>query len=85
MSFLKVFLDFFKKKTPKMSMTNEQINMRLAEIYRLLNRIQDLADVVMYDPFINTEIKELSLNWFESKLDSLKDELCEISELVCGN
>ena len=68
-----------------MSMTNEQINMRLAEIYHLLNRIQDLADAVMYDPFINTEIKELFINWFESKLDSLKDELFEISELVCGN
>ena len=66
-------------------MTNEQINMRLAEIYHLLNRIQDLADAVMYDPFINTEIKELFINWFESKLDSLKDELFEISELVCGN
>ena len=68
-----------------MSMTNEQINMRLAEIYHLLNRIQDLADAVMYDPFINTEIKELFINWFESKLDLLKDELFEISELVCGN
>ena len=68
-----------------MSMTNEQINMRLAEIYHLLNRIQDLADAVMYDPFINTEIKEFFINWFESKLDSLKDELFEISELVCGN
>ena len=40
-----------------MSITNEQINLRLAEIYHSLNRIQELVDVVMYDPFINTEIK----------------------------
>ena len=65
MFFLKAFLTFFRKK-PKMSMTNEQINLRLAEIYCSWNRIQDLADAVMYDPFINIEIKELFLNWYES-------------------
>ena len=55
--FSKSFFYFFLEKTPKMSITNEQINLRLAEIYHSLNRIQELADVVMYDPFINTEIK----------------------------
>ena len=66
-------------------MTNEQINLRLAEIYRSLNRIQDLADAVMHDPFLSTEIKEVFLNWDESELDLLKNELFAISELVCGN
>ena len=65
MFFLKAFLIFFRKK-PKMSMTNEQINLRLAEIYCSWNRIQDLVDAVMYDPFINIEINELFLNWYES-------------------
>ena len=49
-----------------MSMTNEQINLRLAEIYCSWNRIYDLADAVMYNPFINTEFKEHFLNWYES-------------------
>ena len=66
-------------------MTNEQINLRLADICHLLNRIQDSADRIMYDPFLNTEIKELFLNWYESKLNLLKDEHFTISELVCGN
>ena len=61
--FSKSFFYFISEKNPKMSITNEQINLRLAEIYHSLNRIQDLVDVIMYNPFINTEIKELFLNW----------------------
>ena len=61
-------------------MTNEQISLRLAEIYRSLNRIQDLADAFMYDPFLSTEIKEVLLNWYESNLDLLKNELFAISK-----
>ena len=61
-----------------MSMTNEQINLRLAEIYCSWNRIYDLADAVMYNPFINTEFKE---HFF--KLVRIK--LFAISELVSGN
>ena len=64
-------------------MTNEQINSRLAEIYQSLNRIQELADAVMYNPFLGNEIKEVFLNWYESKLDALKEELFEYTNMIC--
>ena len=53
-------------------MTNEQINLRLVEIHQLLNRIQELADAIMYNTFLDNAIKEVFLNWYESKLDALK-------------
>ena len=65
------------------NMTNEQINSRLAEIYQSLNRIQELADAVMYNPFLGNEIKEVFLNWYESKLDALKEELFEYTNMIC--
>ena len=40
-------------------MTKEQINSRLVEIYQLLNRIQELADAVMYNSFKDNAIKEV--------------------------
>ena len=54
------------------NMTNEQINSRLVEIHQLLNRIQELADAIMYNTFLDNVIKEVFLNWYESKLDALK-------------
>ena len=85
MFFLKAFFNFFQKKPPKMSsnMTKEQINSRLVEIYQSLNRIQELADVVMYNPFLGNAIKEVFLNWYESKLDALKEELFEYTNMIC--
>ena len=65
------------------NMTNEQINSRLVEIYQSLNRIQELADVVMYNPFLGNAIKEVFLNWYESKLDALKEELFEYTNMIC--
>lgn len=44
--------------------------------------MQHIADAVMYNQFLNAEIKELFLSWYESKLDILKYELFELSELV---
>ena len=64
-------------------MTKEQINSRLVEIYQLLNRIQKLADAVMYSPFKDNAIKEVFLNWYESKLDALKEELFEYTNRIC--
>ena len=64
-------------------MTKEQINSRLVEIYQLLNRIQELADAVMYNPFKDNAIKEVFLNWYESKLDALKEELFEYTNRIC--
>ena len=66
-------------------MTNEQINSRLVEIYQTLNRIQELADAVMYNPLLDNAIKEVFLNWYESKLDSLKEELFEYTNMICGD
>ena len=65
------------------NMTNEQINSRLVEIYQSLNRIQELADVAMYNPFLGNAIKEVFLNWYESKLDALKEELFEYTNMIC--
>ena len=58
-------------------MANEQINSRLVEIYQTLNRIEELADDVLYNPLIDNAIKEAFLNWYESKFDALKEELFE--------
>ena len=66
-------------------MTNEQINSRLVEIYQSLNRIQELADAVMCNPFLDNAIKEVFLNWYESKLDALKEELFEYTNMICGD
>ena len=38
-------------------MTNQQINLRLVEIYQLLNRIQESTGAVMYNPFLDNAIK----------------------------
>ena len=63
-------------------MTQEQIKLRLAEIYQTLNNIQELADAVMYNPLLGNTIKELFLNWYEAKIDCLKEELDEYCDLV---
>ena len=65
------------------NMTKEQISSRLVEIYQLLNRIQELADAVMYNSFKDNAIKEVFLNWYESKLDTLKEELFEYTNMIC--
>ena len=66
------------------NLSQEQINLRLAEIYQTPNKIQELADAVMFDSFLDNTIKELFLNWYESKLDCLKEELDKYCNLVLG-
>ena len=66
-------------------MTNEQINSRLVEICQSLNGIQELADAVMYNPFLDSVIKDVFLNWCESRLDALKEELFEYTNMICGD
>ena len=58
-----------------LNMSPAEVNARLAEIYRTLNRMQELADKVMYHPFLDNFIKGVFLDWYESKLDVLKNEL----------
>ena len=67
------------------NMTNEQINWRLEEIHQSLNRIQELADAIMYNTFLDNAIKEVFLNWHKSKLDALKEELFEYTNVICGD
>ena len=67
------------------NMTNKQINSRLVEIHQSLNRIQELADAIMYNTFLDNAIKEVFLNWYESKLDALKEELFEYTNMICGD
>ena len=65
-----------------LDMTQEQVNLRLAEIYQTLNKMQELADAVMYNPSSDNVIKGVFLNWYESKLESLKNEIFEYTDLV---
>ena len=67
------------------NMTNKQINSRLVEIHQSLNRTQELADAIMYNTFLDNAIKEVFLNWYESKLDALKEELFEYTNMICGD
>ena len=63
---LRVLFNFFLRKKPKkMSLTNEKINLRLAEIYRTINKFQELEDAVMYNPLLDNAVKELFLNWYD--------------------
>ena len=35
----------------------QELNARLAEIYQMLSKIQDLGDIIMYNPDIDRNIK----------------------------
>ena len=35
---------------PSSNMTEEEINLRMVEIYQTLNKIQELGDTVIYNP-----------------------------------
>ena len=45
------------------NMSTAEVNNRLAKIYMQLNRMQELADKVMYHPFLDNVIKSVFLNW----------------------
>ena len=66
-------------------MTREQINARLAEIYQSLNKLQEMADAVMYNQNLDSMIKGVFLDWYESKLNRLKDELWEYTDAILNN
>ena len=57
------------------NMSTAGVNNRLPKIYMQLNRMQELADKVMYHPFLDNVIKSVFLNWYEMKLDIFKNEL----------
>ena len=66
-------------------MSTVEVNVRLAEIYQTLIRIQELADKVMYHSFLDNIIKGVFLNWYESKLDELKNELFSYTNELISN
>ena len=66
-------------------MSTVEVNVRLAEIYQTLIRMQELADKVMYHPFLDNIIKGVFLNWYESKLDELKNELFSYTNELISN
>ena len=62
-----------------------EVNVRLAEIYQTLIRMQELADKVMYRSFLDDIIKGAFLNWYKSKLDELKNELFSYTNELISN
>ena len=66
-------------------MSTVEVNVRLAEIYQTLIRMQELADKVMYHSFLDNIIKDVFLNWYESKLDELKNELFSYTNELISN
>ena len=47
--------------------------------------MQELADKVMYHPFLDNVIKGVFLDWYESKLDVLKYELFSYTNETISN
>ena len=47
--------------------------------------MQELADKVMYHPFLDNVIKGVFLDWYESKLDVLKNELFSYTNETISN
>ena len=66
-------------------MSTAEVNNRLPKIYMQLNRMQELADKVMYHPFLDNVIKSVFLNWYEMKLDIFKNELSSYPNETVSN
>ena len=77
-----IFLEKIPEKIPQ----NEQaqLNIRLAEIYPQLLKIQDLGDLVMYNPEADTNINIVFLAWYQMRHNVLKEELDQITAVVMG-
>ena len=68
-----------------LNMSAAEVNARLSEIYRTVTRMQELADKVMYHPYLDNAIKGVFLDWSESKLDVLKNELWSYTDETISN
>ena len=68
-----------------LNMSAAEVNARLSEIYRTVTRMQELADKVMYHPYLDNVIKCVFLDWSESKLDVLKNELWSYTDETISN
>ena len=67
------------------NMSTAEVNNRLAKIYMQLSRMQELADKVMYHPFLDNAIKSVFLNWYEMKLELFKNELSSYANETVSN
>ena len=67
------------------NMSTAEVNNRLAKIYMQLSRMQELADKVMYHPFLDNVIKSVFLNWYEMKLELFKNELSSYANETVSN
>ena len=50
----------------------------------MLSKIQDLGDIIMYSPDVDTNIKCVFLAWYQMKLNIFAEELDQISAMVIG-
>ena len=55
-----------------LNMPTAEVNARLAEIYRTLTRMQELADKAMYHPYLDNVIKGVFLDWYGTNCGKLK-------------
>ena len=51
------------------NLSTQELNAILAEIYQMLSKIQDLGDIIVYSPDVDTNIKCVFLAWYQMKLD----------------
>ena len=68
-----------------LNMSTAEVNARLAEIYQKLNKMQELADKVMYHPFLDNVIEGVFLYWYKTKLDDLKNEIFLYTNEIISN
>ena len=68
-----------------LNMSTAEVNARLGEIYQTLTRMQELVDKVMFHPFLDNVIKGIFLDWYESKLDILKNGLFSYTDETISN
>ena len=66
-------------------MNQAQVNARLAEIYKTLVKMQDLADAVMYNSQLDNVIKGFFVKWYESNYNALKDEIFQYTDQILNN
>ena len=66
------------------NLSTQELKARLAEIYQILSKIQDLGDIIMYSPDVDTNIKCVFLAWYQMKLNIFAEELDQISAMVIG-
>ena len=66
------------------NLSTQKLNARLAEIYRMLLKLQDLGDIIMYSPDVDMNIKCVFLTWYQMKLNIFGEKLDRISAIVIG-